>query len=413
MGTLFKVSQQTAWQLLGKVITALATFIILGAVSRNYGPGGTGVFTLALTYLAFFYLVADFGLNAYLLPKLLQSEANLYWRKLLGVRLVWVAFLIPVAVLIPPFLPFTEQRLTFSLAVLLGAAAILGNAVFLTANALFQAKLRYDFSLVTTAVGALGTVVLFLLLIRLDYPIPALLGVHALGWLVAGLISLVLVKRFFHQISPAFSQKFLKVTLMEAWPISLTLVLNLIYFRVDVLILASVKSFSEVGIYNVAYQVFQSALVLPTFIMNSYYPLMVKKLNESRGEFMAEVKKMGLILTALATLGVGATWILSPMVVKLIAGEGFGGSITSLQILSLGLPAYFISSLLMWVLVTLKKYYALVGIYLTGTIANIILNLTFIPQYSYIASSWVTGISEYLILLLQLIILIPVFLKKG
>ena len=67
---LFQVSQQTFWQLLGKAITSLATFIILGMVTRAYGEAQTGVFTLALTYLAFFYLISDFGINAHIVPHL-------------------------------------------------------------------------------------------------------------------------------------------------------------------------------------------------------------------------------------------------------------------------------------------------------------------------------------------------------
>ena len=67
MKILAKITSQTLWQILGKVVTTLSTFIILGLVARNYGEEGTGVFTLALTYLAIFYIFADFGFNAHVL----------------------------------------------------------------------------------------------------------------------------------------------------------------------------------------------------------------------------------------------------------------------------------------------------------------------------------------------------------
>jgi O-antigen/teichoic acid export membrane protein len=113
------------------------------------------------------------------------------------------------------------------------------------------------------------------------------------------------------------------------------------------------------------------------------------------------------ILLGLSILGAIVTWLLAPLVIGIIAGDGdFTGSIHTLRILAFGFPAFFGSSLLMWVFVALKKYKLLSAIYLLGLFLNIILNLIFIPQFSYLASAWITGVCEYLILVLQLLILL-------
>lgn len=70
MQKIIKITQQTGWQLVFKAVTTSSGFIILGIVSRVYGEGGVGNFTLALTYLAFFYVLADFGFNGYILRRL-------------------------------------------------------------------------------------------------------------------------------------------------------------------------------------------------------------------------------------------------------------------------------------------------------------------------------------------------------
>ncbi len=101
------------------------------------------------------------------------------------------------------------------------------------------------------------------------------------------------------------------------------------------------------------------------------------------------------------------TLLLAPVIIHLITGGGrFSDSAASLRILSLSFPAYFISSVLMWSLVTLKKYKSMLLIYIAGLLANGVLNFIFIPRYSYIASSYITGVSEYLILALQAVILL-------
>jgi O-antigen/teichoic acid export membrane protein len=142
--------------------------------------------------------------------------------------------------------------------------------------------------------------------------------------------------------------------------------------------------------------------------MNGLYPLMISQFNQNKKDFNLLLKKSILIMLGLSVLGVITTLVFAPLVIQLVGGQnGFTGSTLSLRILSLGLPAFFVSSVLMWVLVTMKSYKTMLITYLVGLSANIILNLILVPQFSYIASSWITVFSEYLILILQLIILFP------
>lgn len=118
------------------------------------------------------------------------------------------------------------------------------------------------------------------------------------------------------------------------------------------------------------------------------------------------IKLMGLGLLGLALLGTLVTFLLSPTIIAMLTDSGFSGAAPSLQILSWGFPAYFLSTLLMWVLVTKGRYKTLLFIYTMGLLINIFLNFTFIPQYSFYAAAYITVISEYLILLMQGVILL-------
>lgn len=412
MSYLKKISQQTSWQILGKVVTSLSTILVLSLVTRNYGESGTGVFTLVLTYLAFFYLAADFGINAHILQVLQDSKQKTQneFRRLLGLRLVWSVVLIILSVAITPLLPF--NNLLFSQSVLFGALAIIGSSIFVTANAVFQSNLRYDLSIIASSLGMILSLTIIALMILNHLPIPYLVFGHMVGWMLVGLLSLFLAKRFVGLVTPILDLGHIKSTLKDVWPISLTLVLNVVYFRVDSFILTSYRSFSDVGVYNLAYQIFQSALVLPTFIMNAYYPLMFNQFKQNLVLFRKTLIKACLLMLGLSVVGMLVSLIASPLLVSVLTGsKGFSGSIVSLQILSLSFPAFFLSSVLMWTMVTVKKYKQMVFIYLVGLVVNLSLNLIFIPRYSYIAASVVTGISEYLILLLQVLILFKLWKK--
>ncbi len=385
-----KIFKQTSWQILGKVVTSLSTFVILGLVARNYGQEGTGVFTLALTYLGLFYMLSDFGFNAHVL-----KDKEIKWQKLLGTRILWSIVLMILAVGLLPFLPFASP--VFSKAVLFGVLAILGSAVFTTCNLLFQKKLRYDLSVTALIAGTIVSLLLFIFLSFSKYPISFLLIAHLVGWILIAFVALLLVKRFLSSVFPIFDKQYTINLFKNSWPIAATLALNVVYFRADSFMIAYFKNTSDVGIYNVAYSVFQSVLVLPTFIMNSYYPLMLLSL--------AKIKQVAIGLLGLAVFGTLVTYFLSPFIIKILTGGGFTGSSESLQILSLGFPAYVLSALLMWLLITKGKYKSMFLLYALGMILNIALNLIYIPQYSYIAASWTTVFCEYLILLIQIYIL--------
>lgn len=397
-----KIFQQTAWQIFGKVITVISTFIILGFLARNYGEEGTGIFTLALTYLAIFYLLADFGFNAHVLKNLKSlasssasrsgqiSNVKIEWQRLLGTRLMWSGFLVAVAVGLLPILPFTTPD--FTKAVIFGSLAILASGVFVTCNLIFQSKLRYDLSVFSSSIGTIFGLGLFVYLTYLKLSVPNLVFAHLSSWMMIALTALAFVYTQIKVAMPIYDKQYAINLFKSSWPIAATLALNVVYFRADSFMISYFRSNAEVGIYNMAYSVFQTALVLPAFIMNAYYPMMLKSFKG--------IKFLGVGLFFLSVLGTIITLFTSPLLIGILTGGGFEGSSQALQILSLGFPAYFLSALFMWIYITRGMYKKLLIIYMFGLLINLVLNLIFIPQYSFYAASTITVISEYLILLL-------------
>lgn len=414
-----KVFQQTVWQLVGKALTTVSTIVILGLITRNYGEEGTGLFTLVLTYLAFFYLFSDFSLNAYILNLLNEENEHssstnrkVVFRQLLGLRFLLAFVLALLSLLLLPFLPFADN--SFVLPVLAGSLSILGFALNVSSNAIFQKNLRYDLTVLPILVGVVINFIFLPYLIIQKVDLVWLMLIASFGWIGNGLTALLILKRFGYRISPIFDFVFIKKTLLIVWPISLTLILNVIYFRVDSFLLAFFHGYSVVGVYNLAYQIFQSVIVIPTFILNGLYPLMLTQLKNSRVEFYQTFRKSFLIMLGLGILTSIVAWVFSDFGVRILAGDnGFLQAPDLLRILSLGFPAFFVSSLFVWTLVTLKKYKIILAIYLIGLFVNVVLNYLFIQEYSSVAAAWVTVSSEYLILVMQATILFNEFRKEN
>lgn len=410
MNSLQKVAKQTGWQLVSKVATSLSTFVVLGLISRHYGEAGIGMFTLTLTYLSFFYVLVDFGFNAYVLERLSGSDDAVEWRKLFGLRLVWAAVLVIVCGGLAYILPFSSRL--FVRSVLYGCLAIFGVSVVTSANAIFQRRFVYKYNAYITVLSSMSTAGMVGIIINFLPGVDQLVLAHLVGWLLAAVMALFFIADLIKQIRPIIDFKYILRNFRGVLPISATLVLNVVYFRIDSFILSSYKGLDEVGVYNLAYSVFQSILVLPTFIMNGFFPIMLDNLKVGLGVFKRQLLLAGVVLLVMSLGGIFLTVILSPLVVSLVSGGGFNGSVVALRILSLAFPAFFLSSLLMWTYVTLKQYKLMVAIYFAGLIVNFLANLMTIPLYSYVAAAWVTVLSEYLILILQIFMIYPVIKSR-
>ncbi len=423
------VPKQLAWntsaQIVARGISALTTLLMTIFIARRFGANGYGDFVKITTYIAFFYLLADFGFNAVYLqrtPLSAGSDKNIHdspWEDLLGLRIFVGCLLVVIAGASAFILPrgagggYTHF---VQLGILLFAPSILFQAMITSANALFQKYLRYDLSTIAVMIGSFVSLVLVILVTQgiipgntILYSTTALL----VGAAVTALISLYLTRRL--QITWYSSVSWVRIRslFIESLPLGVTLLFNLVYFRIDSVILTITRSTAEVGIYGLAYKVFELPLVLPTFFMNALYPMMLGITQNKSGDQQSlrdVILKSGTFLFFTSIVVFIIVWAGAP-VVGFIKND-FVPAIAVLRILIIGLPFFFLSSLTMWTLIAYKRQKTLAAIYGISMVLNVVLNALFIPRYGYVAAAWITVISEGFVLLVSGIAVIPLLHKE-
>jgi O-antigen/teichoic acid export membrane protein len=400
------VAWNTTAQIIGKCITGTVTFLFSILIARSFGPVGYGDFTKITIYVAFFYLVSDFGINAIYLQKNKTSSPTA-WGVLLGLRLVGSVALSFIALSLLAFLPQgTSQGYTTAvrLGIIFFVPSIVSQAIITSANATFQKHLRYDVATVAVSVGSILSLVLLWVFSQiLNIQVGAFASVCALlsGSIVSALIALGFVKKLGTPLLPVFDPKQLQSLLTAALPLGLTLLFNVVYFRVDSIILTLTRSTAEVGLYGFAYKLFELPLVIPTFFMNAMYPLF---LAATPDRFFHLIKRSFVLLFAGSLVLLIFSWYLSPLVV--LIRPDFGGSSTALRILSLGIPFFFLSSLTMWALIARGHQKLLAGIYGSSMVITVLLDIFFIPKGGYVSASWITVVSEALVFCISGVILL-------
>jgi len=406
-----KVLFNTGWQVVGKVVTASSTLLITLIIGRSLGPSGFGEFTKIFVFVGYFYIIADFGLNSIFVKEAQsytrdkEKSVNNLFKAILTLRVVIAFFLVLIAIMVAFFLPYNSEASTgFSplvkTGIMIASLTIITQALFTTANGFFQKKLRYDFSAIAAISGSIVMVLATAIIYFTTRSLLLFVSIYILGGLTYVAASFFLIsKKLDYKFFTSFDLTKSKALLLSAWPIGVALILNLLYFRADVFILASFRSSAEVGLFALGYQFFEAALAVPIFFTNALYPLLSEAFAKNIEEFKKIVRNWALYLVAFSII-LTICLLLISFLIPLIFDSRFEDSKTTLQILALGMPFFFLSALFWHVLIIYNKQKLLIYVYAAGAIFNLTVNLIFIPIYGYRAAAITTVISEAFIMLL-------------
>lgn len=402
MKTIRLLATNTLAQMVGKVATVGSTILIGRMISSPNGIGKTGFddYAIIVAYVAYFYIITDFGFNAIAAKDITedQDKSTDYISNLLGLRLVLAVGLIMVGLAFLSFIPAYSSTVKFGIILMLGT--IVSQAIFTNGNILFQARLRYIQSTLAVVLGAAVSLAAAFIVFTMGGNIFGYLIAIATGSVVMAAISLAQVRAII-PVTLKFDWKLWRYVFTAALPLGITILFNLLYIRSGFFIL-SIHDPSHYGIYTMAYRIFDAVLVLPVFIVNALYPIYVQRLQQSRSEFKKLVKRSLLGMFAASLVIVVLVWIFAPIAIWLsTANPLFNESVQVLRWLSLLVPLFFISNILLWTLITLGKRKLLILFYGIGAVVSIGLNIWLIPQYGYIAAIVITGLVEFIILLLM------------
>lgn len=396
------IAKNTLAQFVGRLVITAAGFSVTILIARTYGVTGFGEFTTITSLIAFGYLFVDFGLNASYLkvdPKHKYFIDFLHIRILLGV--VAICFLVFPVIIAPVFghmLFSITPPYFFGLGIY--SLTILTQAVSATYNALFQAKKRYELQALSLFPGGVMLLLGVFMVTFLHLPLIAVYGAYVISGIASIIMAAYLLRERVRVKRP--DRLFAVSLLQRGIPLGMLLIFNLLYFRIDTLLLSAIEGPGAVGIYGYAYKFFDFALTLPLFLSNALYPFLLgNRKNMQKGKVSEREFFFIFLILGIASAGIGT--VLSPIIA--IISQSFSDSVFILQILCLSLPIFFLTSYVQWLLIAKDQERSLLRIYLLGAVINVSLNMLFIPRYSYVASAVITGIGEGIVLLLLLYVL--------
>ncbi len=396
-----KVAYNAIAQFISKVAaTALGLFAI-AVMARGLGTEGFGAYTTIITFLSFFGIIADFGLTLVTVQMINKPgiDRQRILSNLFTLRLASAAVFLSLAPLIALAFPYSAE---INGGIAIGAASFVFIALNQVLVGLFQTNLRMD---KVSIAEVFGRAVMLLGVIISHRENAGLHGyiIASVAGSIANFIALYAYSRAFFKISFAFDREVWKETFKFAWPLSITIILNLLYLKTDTLLLSLWKSQKEVGIYGAAYKVIDVVVTIPFIFCGIVLPILsrswsARDLNAFRAVFQKSFNAMAILAVPLI-FGAGLT---GTAIMSLVAGSDFTGSGPVLGILSAAAAAIYIGSVPAHAIIAVGAQKKTIPAYAFTAITAVAGYALFIPKYGLYGAAWVTIYSEAVIMLFSL-----------
>ncbi len=398
-----KIALNTLAQVAGKVGTTTLGVIITILLTRYLGPAGFGSFTFVLVFVAMFGTVADWGMSLITVREASKEVGKAM--EIIGnamvVRLVLAVVAAIVAILVINFYPTSSS---LKLLVAISSLSLVALSLKTSFQIIFNVKLQMHNSAIADFSCNVFTLLVVLFVIHFGLGLTGVVISYLIGNCVAAAVAAFLGFRLLPLKFSLFNPQ-TKFLLLESLPMGAILVVFTIYDRIDTVILAYFKGQEAVGLYGAAYRVFEVLTLGAAYFANAVLPL-ISNLAHTNKEKLVEVYRKSFVILLILGVSVAVTnYIFAPLGIAIIAGPKFAASVDALRILSLALVVAYFNHLNGYTLIALGKQWYSFGIAIGALVINVILNLIFIPRYSFYGAAFITFVTEGLIVLATLVIL--------
>jgi O-antigen/teichoic acid export membrane protein len=390
-----RYGSNTAWMFAEQILRMVAGFLVGVWVARYLGPEKFGLFSYALAFVAIFQGIAKLGLDGILVRDLVREpeKATVYlgtafWLKLFGavITLLFIGLAIQ----------FTGNDATTNLYILIIASGLIFQS-FEVIDFYFQSKVLAKYVSICKMVQlALSSLIkIFLILI----------GADLIWFVMVSLIDMITLAitlniAYKYNKNPSFYKYFDinlgKRLLKDSWPLILTSFFTLVILNFNRIIINSILTNIEVGLFTAAYNVLSVFLTFTVIITTSISPAITSAKKQNELIYKNRLERLISLLFILALMFSLILFLFSDYIIYLLYGKDYEKSSLVLKVLAWALPfIYMGNSSWLWYLNENKQKYSIYRL-LSGVFVLIISGYLFTSKFGLVGIS-ISTILTYIV----------------
>jgi len=207
---------------------------------------------------------------------------------------------------------------------------------------------------------------------------------------------------------PGFDRRIAVSLLREALPMAIALTMNVVYFRVLMIMVSLIASSRETGYFATSFQVFAVIFSLPLLVLSSALPLLSVAGRDDGERLRFGLQRMTEVSLAASVVFVLAIDAAAPWAIPLLGGDSYKGAVPVLQIQAFALIPVFVGQVWQLGLLSLRRQSALTYANAGALLLVVALGAVLIPLWAAEGAAVAAVLAET-----GLAALVYVFLRRA
>ncbi len=390
------LAKNSALQIGGKLLGTVFGLITFYCLLKFFGDEGIGYFTSAITYVAIFATIVDFGLTlttAQMISKEGAEEGRILGN-LLSLRVVSAFVFFVSAPIIALAIPQARDIITL---ITIGSVTYFLGSIAQMFIGVFQKRLAIVTAVLAETLNRLLCLVGVVIVGFAGLSLPWAVAAFSIGGLVQLIIMLASTNRKV-RLRPRWEPRMWQEIIATSWPIGTSMLFNLLYLKGDIVFMMLYRiPAEEIGQYGTAYKVVDVMTMIPVTFMGLLLPLLTTAWSQKNRPAFERYFQNGFDLLSIVAipLALGAILVGVPMMTAVDQELVLAGEV--LAVLGPAAAIVFWGSLYGHAIVALNKQRVMTWGYLFVAIVAVAGYMMYIPLFGAWAAAWVTLVSEALI----------------
>jgi len=339
----------------GYVAGILLSLVAVPLLISHLGIAGYGRYVTIISLTTIVGGLTEGGLNAIALREYTTAtgtERDRLMRDAIGIRLVLTTVGAAVAVAFAALAGYGSQLVLGT--ALAGVGLLLQLLQSLLAVSL-QGDFRFGWASSTDLLRQLVNVALLVVLVLAGANVVLLLGVAIPASGLSLALTAVLVRRRM-PLWPAFAVSKWWPLIHDSIPWAAVSALNVVYFRLAIVIMSVVASARETGYFATSFRVVEILIGIPAIAVGAAYPILTRSARDNRDRFGYATERMFELSVIVGGWMVVCLEVGAHFAIHVLAGNKADPAVAVLRIQGVAVVATFVSVACGVPLLTLRRY---------------------------------------------------------
>lgn len=379
------IAKNSFWLVVGNILSRLIRVGVIVYAARVLGVIEWGAFNYALGIAGLFTVFVDFGISGVITRESSKdlSAQEKYFSSALILKIISGAIIFIGLIFLYPKISYLFGSQKEGVDIIntlmpLMALVIIFDSIRDFGAALYRAWEKMEME---SFVQILTNIVIFVagfIALKSFSSAKSLAWGYIIGTGVGMIAALYPFKHYFHNFIGNITWENIKKIIFSAWPLGILALMGSIMLNTDMVAIGWIKDIQQVGFYSAGQKIAQLIYILPALIAVAFFPSMAKKFEDKEASKKLIEKSISILSFLAWPLMIGGA-ILSRQIIGFVYGPLYLSGTTAFILMNLTYFPVFISASLGNAIFALNQERKLFTYSILAAFGNLILDIILIP----------------------------------